>query len=315
MTRYAILFPGQGSQSKGMLAKIARGYPVIKDTYDEASEHLSYDLWHLVQHDPDSQLHQTVYTQVAILVANVALWRCWLACQLPPPVACAGHSLGEYACLIAARVLSFIEVLDLVVLRGRLMQQAVPIGQGGMAAVIGLEAHAVVRICQQAATADAPVSAANFNTPQQTVIAGQTAALQRAVLLMQQHGAQRVVPLPISVPSHCILMKSAAEELAVSLRALPFHAPKIPIYQNVAATHYLEPDDIREALIRQLTHPVQWVNTIQALVFEQSSSCFVECGPGRVLQGLNKRIVADVPTVTTCQPDLWTAAVQKIDEA
>lgn len=290
----AFVFPGQGSQSIGMLAELAAQYPVVKDTFVEASEVLKLDLWQVVSDGPEDTLNQTHITQPAMLTAGVATWRIWQARGGALPKIMAGHSLGEYSALVCAGALEFAAAVELVALRGRYMQAAVPPGHGAMAAILGLDDVQVVAACKHAAQGDV-VAAVNFNSPGQVVIAGQTAAVRRAMESCKAAGAKRALELPVSVPSHCALMKPAADQLAQYLRSVNMRKPRIPVINNVDVA---QPDDagaIRDALVRQLYSPVRWVETVQGMAGEGVTS-LIECGPGKVLVGLNKRIVKEMTT-------------------
>lgn len=299
----AFVFPGQGSQSVGMLAELAAHYPVVKDTFAEASAVLKLDLWKIVSEGQEETLNQTHITQPAMLTAGVATWRIWQARGGAQPRVMAGHSLGEYSALVCAGALDFSEAVELVGLRGRYMQAAVPTGQGAMAAILGLDDAQVVAACQQAAQGDV-VAAVNFNSPGQVVIAGQAAAVNRAMELCKAAGAKRALPLPVSVPSHCALMKPAAEQLAQRLQSINLRKPQIPVINNVDVATPDAADAIRDALVRQLYNPVRWVETVQRMVNEGVTQ-LIECGPGKVLVGLNKRISKD----TTAHALVDTASV------
>lgn len=292
--KLAFVFPGQGSQSVGMLADLAANYPVVKDTFAEASAVLKQDLWQIVREGPEEMLNRTDITQPAMLAAGVATWRVWLARGGKSPVVMAGHSLGEYTALVCAGALDFAPAVELVSLRGKFMQDAVPAGQGAMAAILGLDDAQVVSACAQAAQGEV-VSAVNFNSPGQVVIAGQTAAVNRAIEACKTAGAKRAVLLPVSVPSHCALMQPAAEKLAQQLQGMTVRAPNIPVLNNVDVATATDPAAIRAALVRQLHSPVRWVETIQKMSADGVNT-LVECGPGKVLVGLNKRIVKDMAT-------------------
>jgi [acyl-carrier-protein] S-malonyltransferase len=285
---FAFIFPGQGSQSLGMQAELAAEFPQIQQTYQEASEALGYDLWQLVQEGPEEELNKTHITQPAMLTGGVAVYRVWQALGGPAPVAMAGHSLGEYTALVAAGSLSLSDAASLVADRGRFMQEAVPAGTGAMAAILGLDDAQVIAVCEQAAQGEV-VTAVNFNSPGQVVVAGNSSAVERAVTLASEAGAKRAVMLPVSVPSHCSLMMPAAERLAERLAAIEVATPAIPVYNNVDVKAETDADAIRDALKRQLYSPVRWVETINALA-GQAVEQVVECGPGKVLVGLNKRI-------------------------
>ncbi len=289
-SKLAFVFPGQGAQSVGMLAALAQDSATVQDTFAEASAVLGYDLWQLVQEGPAEVLNQTVNTQPALLAANVAIWRVWCERTSVRPAWMAGHSLGEYCALVCAESLAFQDAVWLVAERGRLMQGAVPEGKGSMAAILGLEDHLVVRLCQEVAAANGVVAAANFNAPDQVVIAGETEAVTQACEAAKAAGAKRAVVLPVSVPSHCPLMRPAADEFARVLAKVPFHSPKIAVVHNVDVGVHHAPEVIRGILTEQLYSPVRWSDTIRFLR-DQGVEHFVECGPGRVLTGLNKRIV------------------------
>lgn len=288
----AFVFPGQGSQSVGMYADLAANHPEVRAVFDEASAALGYDLWQVVANGPEEELNKTSMTQPAMLAAGVAGWRVWCAKGGKMPSVMAGHSLGEYTALVCAGALEFADAVRLVAERGRFMQEAVPAGAGAMAAILGLEDVQVIEVCAQAAQGDV-VSAVNFNSPGQVVVAGATAAVQRAVDLAKGAGAKRAVVLPVSVPSHCSLMKPAAERLAERLAAIDVKRPSIPVLNNVDVAVAEEPDAIRDALVRQLYSPVRWVETIQRMRADGVDR-LVECGPGKVLVGLNKRIDKDM---------------------
>ena len=302
----AFVFPGQGSQSLGMLAEQGGQQKLVLDTFAEASEALGYDLWALAQQGPEEQLNQTDKTQPAILTASIALWRLWLAEGGARPAYVAGHSLGEYSALVAAGSLAFADAVKLVERRGQLMQQAVPAGQGGMAAILGLEDADVLAACAEAAQGEV-VSAVNFNAPGQVVIAGAAAAVERAIEACKARGAKRAMPLPVSVPSHCALMKPAAERFAESIEALTWQAPQIPLVQNVSAAVAADLDVLKRDLLAQLYSPVRWVESMVCLS-ESGVTDLVECGPGKVLSGLNKRCVKGVNTHNLDTPDAFAAA-------
>ncbi|MFA0552235.1 ACP S-malonyltransferase [Vibrio lentus] len=289
MSKFAIVFPGQGSQAIGMLADLGERYDVVKKTFAEASEALGYDLWALVQDGPVENLNDTFRTQPALLTASVAIWRVWQELGLEQPANLAGHSLGEYSALVCAGVIDFKEAIKLVELRGQLMQEAVPAGVGAMYAIIGLDDEAIAKACEEAAQ-DEVVSPVNFNSPGQVVIAGNKAAVERAGALCKEAGAKRALPLPVSVPSHCALMKPAADKLAVALEALEFNAPALPVINNVDVIAETDPAKIKSALVRQLYSPVRWTEGVQAMN-EQGVEKLLELGPGKVLTGLTKRIV------------------------
>lgn len=284
----AFVFPGQGSQSIGMLAELAATFPVVGETFAEATAVLGYDLWQLVQDGPAEELNKTHITQPAMLTAGIAVWRIMLAQGCATPAVVAGHSLGEYTALVAAGALHFADAVKLVAERGRLMQEAVPAGQGGMAAILGLDDAVVIEICDAAAQGEV-VSAVNFNSPGQVVIAGSASAVERAIEGAKAAGAKRALPLPVSVPSHCALMKPAADKLAAQLVAIPISTPVIPVINNADVVTASDADAIRDALVRQLYSPVRWVESVQKMA-QDGVDTLVECGPGKVLVGLNKRI-------------------------
>ncbi|EKO5149966.1 ACP S-malonyltransferase [Vibrio fluvialis] len=289
MSKFAIVFPGQGSQAVGMLAELGEQYDVVKQTFAEASDALGYDLWALVQNGPAEDLNQTFRTQPALLASSVAIWRVWQELGLEQPEVLAGHSLGEYSALVCAGVIDFKAAIKLVELRGQLMQEAVPAGTGAMYAIIGLDDAAIAKACEEAAQGDV-VSPVNFNSPGQVVIAGQKDAVERAGALCKEAGAKRALPLPVSVPSHCALMKPAAEKLAVALEALTFNTPQIPVINNVDVVAETDPAKIKDALVRQLHSPVRWTEGVEKIA-EQGIEKLIEVGPGKVLTGLTKRIV------------------------
>ncbi len=293
-TSLAFVFPGQGSQSLGMLAELGAADPLVIDTFKEASDALGYDLWAVTQEGPAEKLNQTDITQPAILTASIALWRLWLAEGGKRPDFVAGHSLGEYSALVAAGCLSLADAVKLVERRGQLMQEAVPAGQGAMAAILGLEDAVVLQACADAAQGEI-VSAVNFNSPGQVVIAGSKAAVERAMELCKAAGAKRALPLPVSVPSHCELMRPAAERFAESIQAIDWQAPQIPLVQNVSAAVVKDLETLKRDLLEQLYKPVRWVESVQALAASGPVD-LVECGPGKVLVGISKRCAEGVTT-------------------
>lgn len=297
----AMVFPGQGSQSVGMLAALAGDFPVVGDTFSRASGVLGYDLWQRVQEGPAELLNQTACTQPAMLAAGVATWRCWQAKTGAEPAMMAGHSLGEYTALVCAGALEFEAAVGLVEKRGLAMQNAVPEGSGAMAAILGLDDGRVIALCEQAA-GDEVVSAVNFNSPGQVVIAGHTDAVERAMALASEAGAKRALRLPVSVPSHCALMKPAAEAFAAELEATGFRVPQIAVMHNVDVSIKDNVADIRAALAAQLYRPVRWVETIRAM-HAAGIARVLEMGPGKVLAGLNKRIEKSMPGLAVQTPD------------
>lgn len=288
----AFVFPGQGSQSVGMLSDLATVYPVVGQTYQEAADALGYDLWQLVQDGPADQLNQTHITQPALLAAGIAVWRVWQEKGGAQPVVMAGHSLGEYTALVAAGALNFADGISLVAERGKYMQEAVPAGEGAMAAILGLDDDKVREICDTAAQGDV-VSAVNFNSPGQVVIAGAAAAVDRACELAKEAGAKRALKLAVSAPSHCALMQPAADRLADKLSTIDIISPTIPVINNADVAAPADAAAIRNALVRQLYSPVRWVETIQKMSADGVDQ-LIECGPGKVLVGLNKRIVKEM---------------------
>jgi [acyl-carrier-protein] S-malonyltransferase len=301
----AFVFPGQGSQSLAMLAEHGAQQKLIIDTFAEASDALGYDLWALIQQGPEEQLNQTDKTQPAILAASIALWRLWQEQGGARPAYVAGHSLGEYSALVAAGSLDFAAAARLVEHRGQLMQQAVPAGQGGMAAILGLEDADVLAACAEAAQGEV-VSAVNFNAPGQVVIAGSAAAVARAVEACKARGAKRAMPLPVSVPSHCALMRPAAERFAEAVSTIAWQTPQISLVQNVSATAVADLDALKRDLLAQLYSPVRWVESMVCLA-GQGVTDLVECGPGKVLSGLNKRCVKGINTHNLDTPDAFAA--------
>ncbi|AHK21596.1 ACP S-malonyltransferase [Yersinia similis] len=289
MSKFAMVFPGQGSQSLGMLADLAAQFPIVEATFSEASSVLGYDLWQLVQQGPAEELNKTWQTQPALLTASVAIWRIWQHQGGKLPSLMAGHSLGEYSALVCAGVLDFKQAVSLVELRGKLMQEAVPEGTGAMYAIIGLDNESIAKACEESAQ-DQVVSPVNFNSPGQVVIAGNKDAVERAGAACKAAGAKRALPLPVSVPSHCALMKPAADKLAVALEKIDFQEPLFPVVNNVDVKAEVSPAAIRSALVRQLYNPVRWTESVEFIAAE-GVELLLEIGPGKVLTGLTKRIV------------------------
>ena len=291
--KLAFTFPGQGSQSIGMLSDLATTHRTVQDTFAEASDVLGYDLWQLCQEGPEERLNATEQTQPAMLAAGVATWRVWTQCDGARPDIAAGHSLGEYSALVCADSLDYGDAVRLVAARARFMQEAVPAGQGAIAAVLGLDDEQIRDVCERAAQGEV-VEPVNYNAPGQVVVAGHSAAVDRALELARETGARRCVRIAMSVPSHCTLMKPAAERLMELLDATEFRKPRIPVVHNVDVTEHPEPEAIRDALCRQVYSPVRWVETVRRLAAD-GVSLALEPGPGRVLAGLGKRIVRELP--------------------
>ena len=298
----AFVFPGQGSQSVGMLSAAAEAWPSVADTFDEASAVLGYDVWDLVQNGAQEQLNLTETTQPVLLTCSVALWRSWCAAGGATPKMMAGHSLGEFSALVCAGAISFADAVSLVRQRGAFMQTAVPVGEGAMAAIIGLDDDAINDACAQAASQSSEVVAAvNFNSPGQVVIAGKAAAVDVAIELCKSAGAKRALPLPVSAPFHTELMQPAGEKLAEVLANIAVSAPEIPVVHNVHAQTETNPQRIRELLVEQISSPVQWTSCVNAMV-SSGIARVIECGPGKVLSGLNRRIDKSLESFTIEQP-------------
>ena len=305
----AFVFPGQGSQSVGMLAALGAAEPVVRETFEEASQVLGYDLWALAQQGPEAELGATERTQPAMLAAGVAVWRAWREHGGAMPVAMAGHSLGEYTALVCSGSLDFRTAVDLVRFRGQAMQRAVPLGTGAMAAVLGLDDADVEAACREAA-GDEVVEPVNFNAPGQVVIAGHAAAVVRAIEAAKARGAKRAVQLPVSVPSHSSLMVGAADELAARLATVEVRMPNVPDVYTVEVRRHESPDGIRAALREQLFKPVRWSDTVRAML-ASGVTTLVECGPGKVLTSLNKRVEKrpDLKVLAVDDPDTLAAAL------
>lgn len=309
MTQIAFVFPGQGSQTVGMLTELAATYPMVEETFREASDALGYDLWQLVSQGPAEELNKTWQTQPALLAASVAIYRVWQQQGGEKPVLMAGHSLGEYSALVCAGVLNFADAVKLVELRGKLMQEAVPEGTGAMQAIIGLDDAAIRKACEESAQGQV-VSPVNFNSPGQVVIAGNKEAVERAGAACKAAGAKRALPLPVSVPSHCALMKPAADKLAVALENITFNAPAVPVINNVDVKAETDAVAIRHALVRQLYSPVRWTESVEAMA-AQGVTQLLEMGPGKVLTGLAKRIVDSLTAAAVNDTASLTAALGK----
>lgn len=309
----AFVFPGQGSQSIGMLSELAQHYPEVGITFDTAQEAMRVDLWHVIQQGPEEDLNQTHITQPAMLAASVAVWRVWRSRDGKLPALMAGHSLGEYTALVCAGALSLESAVMVVSERGRFMQEAVPDGRGAMAAILGLDDERVVDICTQAAQG-AVVDAVNFNSPGQVVIAGNTEAVARAMEAAKQSGAKRVLLLPVSVPSHCSLMEPAALRLKEMLQDIEIRSPAIPVINNVDVAVHNDPEAIKDALVRQLYCPVRWVEIIRHMASNEIDT-LVECGPGKVLAGLSRRIDKTMAALPVYDTVTLEAAMEQLGDS
>ena len=305
----SFIFPGQGSQKVGMLGVVASKFSVVQRTFDEASDVLGYQLWDLVQYGDQQELNMTEKTQPMLLASSIALWRVWIELGGVIPSVMAGHSLGEFSALVAADVLSFQDAIRLVRLRGKYMQSAVPKGEGGMAAIIGLDDSTVTQVCRDACFEEV-VAPVNFNAPGQVVIAGSEAAVERAIALCKEAGAKRVLPLPVSAPFHTVLMKPAAEQLESIIEDTVFQSPSIPVIHNVHARTEDDPRKIKELMVEQICQPVQWVSCMQEIV-ARGAFVAVECGPGKVLCGLSRRIDKALKSVSIEDPDVLQKTVEE----
>ena len=303
----AFVFPGQGSQKIGMLAELAAEFPIVEKTFAEASGVLGYDLWALVQTGAQDEINLTERTQPLLLAASVAVWRAWQEKNGSQPALMAGHSLGEWSALVCAGVVEFKDAVKLVQQRGKFMQEAVPAGQGAMAAIIGLDDVLILEACKEAEQGEV-VAAVNFNSPGQVVIAGTASAVERASALCKEAGAKRALPLPVSAPFHTELMRPAAERLAEQITATVFSVPKIPVVHNVTAEVQANPEKIKALMIEQIYSPVRWVECVNTMV-GKGISYTLECGPGKVLSGLNKRINSDLVTTSVEKPEELQAAL------
>lgn len=306
---FALVFPGQGSQSRGMLAALAQRFTIVQQCFAEASAIVGTDLWRLVRDGPEQQLNSTEITQPVMLTAGIATWRVWRELGGPAPQLVSGHSLGEFTALVCAGSLEFAAALGLVHSRGRLMQQAVPEGEGAMAAILGLEDAAVEELCREVAEAEV-IEAVNFNSPGQVVIAGNLAAVERAIERAGARGARRALRLPVSVPAHSSLLRQAAEQLRVRLQSVHVTAPRYEFVSAMDARAHTTPEDIRETLVRQLASPVRWTETVRALL--DRTGTLIECGPGRVLTGLNRRIDRSAQCLALEDPDSIGAALRAL---
>jgi len=292
----AFVFPGQGSQKIGMLADLAASYPIVTQTFAEASQVLGYDLWELVQNGSQEDINLTERTQPLLLTASVAVWRVWQEKKGVQPALVSGHSLGEWSALVCAGVVAFKDAVKLVQQRGKFMQEAVPAGQGAMAAIIGLDDNLIIEACKNAEQGEV-VSAVNFNSPGQVVIAGTAAAVERASALCKEAGAKRALPLPVSAPFHTSLMRPAADRLAEQIAATEFKTPQIPVVHNVTAQTETNSEKIKALMIEQIYSAVRWVECVNTMS-KAGINITVECGPGKVLSGLNKRINAELTTLS-----------------
>ncbi len=297
----AFVFPGQGSQKIGMLADLAANYPIVTQTFAEASQVLGYDLWDLVQNGAQEDINLTERTQPLLLTASVAVWRVWNEKKGAQPALVSGHSLGEWSALVCAGVVAFADAVKLVQQRGKFMQEAVPAGQGAMFAIIGLDDALILEACKKAEQGEV-VSAVNFNSPGQVVIAGTAAAAERAAALCKEAGAKRALPLPVSAPFHTSLMRPAADRLAEQIAATEFKAPQIPVVHNVTAQTESNPEKIKALMIEQIYCAVRWVECVNTMSAAGITTT-VECGPGKVLSGLNKRINSELTTLSVEKPE------------
>ncbi|WP_062067237.1 ACP S-malonyltransferase [Cellvibrio sp. OA-2007] len=306
----AFVFPGQGSQKIGMLAELATEFPIVEKTFAEASEVLGYDLWALVQAGAQDEINLTERTQPLLLAASVAVWRAWQEKNGAQPALMAGHSLGEWSALVCAGVVAFKDAVKLVQQRGKFMQEAVPAGQGAMAAIIGLDDALILDACKRAEQGEV-VAAVNFNSPGQVVIAGTAAAVERASALCKEAGAKRALPLPVSAPFHTELMRPAAERLAEQITATVFSFPKTPVVHNVTAEVESNPEKIKALMIEQIYSPVRWVECVNTMA-KAGITTTIECGPGKVLSGLNKRINAELVVMSVEKPEELQAALTSL---
>jgi [acyl-carrier-protein] S-malonyltransferase len=297
MSNLAFVFPGQGSQKIGMLAELAAQNPIIEKTFNEASEVLGYDMWQLIQQGAQEDINLTQRTQPILLTCSVAIWRLWAEKQGAAPSQMAGHSLGEWSALVCSNVIDFADGLKIVEARGKYMQQAVPVGQGAMAAIIGLDDQTILDACAEAGDLGV-VDAVNFNAPGQVVIAGANEAVERAMEICKTAGAKRALPLPVSAPFHTSLMKPAADNLAEMVNAVTFRTPDVPIMHNVHAKNEQDPEVIKALMLEQIYSPVKWVDCVKQLK-NTGVTTLIECGPGKVLSGLAKRIDRELTAVAT----------------
>ncbi len=300
---FAFVFPGQGSQKVGMLAEAYARFEAVRDTFAEAAQAMQYDMWDLVQNGEQSALNLTETTQPVLLTSSVALWRAWQSQGGPDPVVMAGHSLGEFSALVCAGALDFADAVQLVRQRGAFMQSAVPVGEGAMAAIIGVDDDVIVGVCDDvSAGGNGLVSAVNFNSPGQVVIAGHAAAVETAISALKEAGAKRAMPLPVSAPFHTALMKPAGEKLAQAMADIKIDAPAVPVIHNVHAQPESDPEKIRALLVEQIFSPVQWTRCVRAIA-DVGAGSVIECGPGKVLSGLNRRIDKSLQSYSLEEPD------------
>jgi [acyl-carrier-protein] S-malonyltransferase len=312
MSKLAFVFPGQGSQKIGMLAELAAQYSEIEETFNEASDTLGYDVWKMIQSGSQDDINLTERTQPILLASSVAIWRLWNGKGGSKPAQMAGHSLGEWSALVCSGVVNFADGLNIVRARGQYMQQAVPVGEGAMAAIIGLEDSIIIDACKNAAAAEV-VDAVNYNAPGQVVIAGSVAAVNRAIEICKQAGAKRALPLPVSAPFHTSLMKPAADQLAEIVNSVTFRRPTVSIVHNVHAREENNPDTIKSLMLEQIYSPVKWVDCVVQLK-QNGAQVLIECGPGKVLSGLAKRIDRDLQAMATDSSADFDAALTAVGE-
>jgi [acyl-carrier-protein] S-malonyltransferase len=312
MSKLAFVFPGQGSQKIGMLAELAAQYSEIEETFNEASDTLGYDVWKMIQSGSQDDINLTERTQPILLASSVAIWRLWNAKGGSKPAQMAGHSLGEWSALVCSGVVNFADGLNIVRARGQYMQQAVPVGEGAMAAIIGLDDSIIIDACKNAAAAEV-VDAVNYNAPGQVVIAGSVAAVNRAIEICKQAGAKRALPLPVSAPFHTSLMKPAADQLAEIVNSVTFRRPTVSIVHNVHAREENNPDTIKSLMLEQIYSPVKWVDCVVQLK-QNGAQVLIECGPGKVLSGLAKRIDRDLQAMATDSSADFDAALTAVGE-
>lgn len=308
MSNLAFVFPGQGSQKIGMLSELAEQYSLIKETFDQASDVLGYNMWELIQKGEQEAINLTERTQPILLASSVAIWRLWNEKNGAIPSQMAGHSLGEWSALVCSGVVDFADGLNIVRARGQYMQQAVPVGEGAMAAIIGLDDKAILEACGNAQSLGV-VDAVNFNAPGQVVIAGSNAAVEAAMESCKAAGAKRALPLPVSAPFHTSLMKPAADNLADLVNTVNFSAPQVPVVHNVHAQTETDPETIKALMLEQIYSPVKWVDCVNQLK-NNGATTLIECGPGKVLSGLTKRIDREITSLATDSVADFTAALE-----